>query len=301
MLRRCGVRVLIIGATGVIGSRVVAALIARGDAVSAVSRSPENRKRLEAAGARAVDVDLFDSAALAAQLAGHDAVVNLATHVPPSSRALLPGAWRATNALRRTLPPRVAAAAAAARVARYVQESFAPVYPDRGDRWIDENVPIRPARYNRGVAAAEAAALSFPGGVVLRFGYFYGPDSDFTRDMIAMVRRGWSPLPGRPEAYTSPVSHDDAAGAVVAALGVPAGIYNVVDDEPVTHREFAGSLAALLGVRPPKFAPAWTARLLGSIGQTLARSQRISNRKLRGASAWAPKFPSVREGWRAIL
>jgi nucleoside-diphosphate-sugar epimerase len=187
------VRVFIIGATGVIGSRVVAALIARGDAVSTVSRSPENRKRLDEIGARAIDVNLQDSTA---------------------------------------------------RVTRYVQESFAPVYPDCGDRWIDESVPIRPARYNRGVADAEAAALSFPGGVVLRFGYFYGPDRDFTRDMIAMVRRGWSPLPGRPEAYTSPVSHDDAADAVVAALDVLAGIYNVVDDEPVTHRDFAGSLAA---------------------------------------------------------
>ncbi|HKS26158.1 MAG TPA: hypothetical protein VJZ76_25430 [Thermoanaerobaculia bacterium] len=97
------------------------------------------------------------------------------------------------------------------------------------------------------------------------------------------------------------MSHDDAASAVAAALDVPAGIYNVVDDEPVTHRDFVNSLADRLGVCHPKFPPAWTARLLGSLGETLARSQRISNRKLRGASSWAPKFPSVREGWAAIL
>jgi nucleoside-diphosphate-sugar epimerase len=286
-------RIFIVGATGVIGSRVVRRLIALGHEVTALSRSEANRAAILGAGAQ-------PSPDLA--LAGHDAVINLATHIPPSSRALMPGAWRATNALRRELPPRIARAAAEAGVRRYVQESFAPVYPDRGDRWIDETTPIAPARYNRGVADAEAAVRAFEGdGVVLRFGYFYGPDSDFTQDMIKMVRKGWSPMVGRPDGYTSPVSHDDAAEAVIAALELPRGTYNVVDDDPVTKREFADSLAQCLGVSHPRFLPAWLPLLLGSLGRTLARSQRISNRKLRGASPWRPRVPSVREGWEAVL
>ena len=64
----------------------------------------------------------------------------------------------------------------AGKVSRFVQESFAPVYPDCGDRWIDEGTPIRPVRYNRTIADAEAAADHFSRrgriGVVLRFAAF---------------------------------------------------------------------------------------------------------------------------------
>ena len=93
------------------------------------------------------------------------------------------------------------------------------------------------------------------------------------------------------------VSHDDAASAVVAALTVPAGIYNVVDDEPLRRRELVDSLAAALGVPRPKLLPGWLKYLLGSLGETLARSQRISNRKLRAASSWVPRWRNAREGW----
>jgi nucleoside-diphosphate-sugar epimerase len=97
------------------------------------------------------------------------------------------------------------------------------------------------------------------------------------------------------------VSHDDAASAVVAALALPAGVYNVVDDEPLPRREFFGSLAATLGVAPPRFPPAWLARLAGSLGEMLARSQRISNRKLRDASGWTPAIRSAKDGWPLVV
>jgi nucleoside-diphosphate-sugar epimerase len=64
---------------------------------------------------------------------------------------------------------------------------------------------------------------------------------------------------------------------------------------------FYDTLAEYLGVAPPKIPPAWMAPLLGSTGRLLARSQRMSNGKFRAAAGWAPKFPSVREGFRAAL
>jgi len=120
-------------------------------------------------------------------------------------------------------------------------------------------------------------------------------------DAIRHARRGWAPALGFPKSFISSVSHDDAAAAVAAALDVPAGIYNVCDDRPVRRREFTDALAAALHVPPPRFVPTWVARLAGSLGETLARSQRIANRKLRGASPWAPRYPSVVEGWQAVL
>jgi nucleoside-diphosphate-sugar epimerase len=156
----------------------------------------------------------------------------------------------------------------------FVQESFAPAYPDSGDRWIDETTSLAPAAYNRSVMDAEAATQRFTDvggrGVVLRFAAFYGPDALQVKDLIHWVRRGWAPVPGPPDAYISSVSHDDAAAAVTAVLGAPAGVYNVADDEPVSHRAYVDSLAAVLGVPSPKLLPGWLTPLIGSIGQALS-------------------------------
>ncbi len=296
--------VFLTGATGVIGRRVVPLLITAGHRVTALGRTPDKRAALERAGATALEVDLLDPIAVRRAVQGHEVVINLATHIPPSSRAFLPGAWRHTNRIRSVASANLSAAVLAVGAGRLIQESFAPIYEDAGDRWIDEEAPVRAARYNRGVLDAEAAAERVTreggAGVVLRFAYFYGADSDFTQDAIRYVRRGRAPVLGSPSAFISFVAHDDAAAAVVAALGVPAGRYNVSDDRPVPRREFVDALAATLGVAPPKFFPAWVAALVGSLGETLARSHRISNAKLR-AAGWAPRFPSVVEGWRAVL
>jgi nucleoside-diphosphate-sugar epimerase len=298
-------KIFLTGATGVIGRRVIPLLISAGHTVSAVARSPEKAAALARSGVSPVQVDLFDAVVVRAAVAGHEAVVNLATHIPPSSRVMLPGAWRENDRIRSVASGVLAEAARFGGAGRFVQESFAPIYPDRGDAWITEEVPVRPVRYNRTAVQAEESAARFTqgggAGVVLRFAFFYGPDSEFTRELIRAARKGWALGFGRPEAYFSSVSHDDAAAAVVAALTVPAGIYNVVDDEPLPRRAFYDSLAEALGVPPPRMLPAWAKILAGSLGETMARSQRISNRKLRQACRWAPSSPSVREGWRTVV
>jgi hypothetical protein len=69
-----------------------------------------------------------------------------------------------------------------------------------------------------------------------------------------------------------------------------------------THEpDYGAALAAALGVPPPRIPPAWTARLMGPLGETLARSVRMSNQKLKTACAWRPRYPSVREEWPAML
>jgi nucleoside-diphosphate-sugar epimerase len=232
-------------------------------------------------------------------------VINLATHMPRGARIFLPGAWKENDHIRREGSAILVDAALAAGVGRFVQESFAPTYPGRGDAWIDETVPIVPSRYNRTVADAEASAARFTAnggaGVVLRFANFYGPDSEFVRELIGYVRRGFVPVPGAPDSFISSVSHDDAAAAVIAALDLPGGTFNVVDDEPLRRREYFDSLARVLGVGSPRLMPAWLSFLMGSVGEMLTRSLRISNRKLRDASAWRPLYASMREGWPAVI
>ena len=300
-------KVFITGATGVIGRRAVPLLLRAGHEVSAAIHSVEHSAPLAQLGARPIAIDLFDGRALERALAGRDAVINLATHMPGSMlRALLPGSWRENDRLRRDASRILVDAALAAGVRRFLQESFAPVYADRGDEWIDESVPIEPTRYNRTVADAEASARRFAAtdggaGIMLRFASFYGPDAFQSRSMIAAVRKGFAPLPGRPDAFFSSISHDDAATAVVAALDLPAGAYNVADDEPLRRREMADVIAAASGVAPPRPLPGWVGKLAGSIGELMSRSQRMSNRKLRAATGWSPRWPSLREGWPATL
>jgi nucleoside-diphosphate-sugar epimerase len=298
-------RVFITGATGVVGSRAVPLLLQAGHHVTAMSRSAANREALARMGAAAAEADLFDVASLRRAMAGHDAVINLATHIPsPVWKAILPWAWKTNDRIRRDGSAAVAAAARAEGVGRMVQESFAPIYVDQGDAWIDESAPVRPTRYNRTILDAERSANRFTQeggtGVVLRFAALYGPDA-MLLEFLDVMRRGWSPLPGAPTAFVSSVSQDDAASAVVAALEVPAGTYNVVEDEPMRRGEWAASLAAAAGIAPPKPMPAWLTRFGGSTMELLSRSLRISNQRLRSAAGWAPRYRSASDAWGDVL
>ncbi len=299
-------RIFVTGSTGVVGRRLVPLLVSQGHSVTAAARTPEKRMALERQGVSAVAVDVFDEPALRSVVASHDTIINLATHMPASTtRMMLPGVWRENDRVRRVGSANLVNAAIANGAQRFLQESFAPIYADRGNEWIDERWRVEPVRYNRSVLDAERSATRFTEsggvGVILRFAGFYGPDAFTTHDTIKMVRRGWAPLPGSPEAFFSSISHDDAAAAVSAALDVSAGVYNVTDDEPLRRREYFESLADALGVAPPKLLPRWMVPLMGSIGRLLSRSQRISNRKLRDATGWAPRFASVRQGWPAVV
>ncbi|HEX8556542.1 MAG TPA: NAD(P)-dependent oxidoreductase [Pyrinomonadaceae bacterium] len=297
-------KIFVAGATGVVGRRVVPMLLKEGWSVTAVARTAEKIVALGRLGARPELVDLFDPAAVTRAVRMHDAVCNLTTGIPSSNRALLPFAWRRNDRIRKLVSRNLVEAAIEAGAGKFIQESFAPMYPSSGDRWIDERSPVRPGPHVRSAVTAEHNAAKFTEaggqGVVLRFALFYGPDSGHTLDVIRMARAGWAAMFGTPEGYISSLHTDDAARAVVAALGAPAGVYNVADDEPVTKREFFAALAGALGVPPPRFLPGFIARLAGSVGETLARSQRISNGRFKEQTGWAPAYPSVREGFLAL-
>ena len=118
--------------------------------------------------------------------------------------------------------------------------------------------------------------------------------------MVRLARRRIAMIVGAAGAYMSSIHTDDAASAVAASLAAPAGLYNVVDDEPVTRSDYFAALADAFGLKPPKIAPAALGKLGGKRLGPLARSHRISNRRFKEATGWAPQYPSAREGWKAI-
>lgn len=298
------VKVFVAGATGVLGHRAVGLLIGHGHAVTGVARGPARAELLRSLGATPASVDLFDTDAVRAAVQGHDVVFNLATHIPAPSRMAMPGAWKENDRLRTEASRHLADATIAADIGRFVQESIAFVYRPNGDNWIDESSPVDAVANIRSALAAEsnAARVTEAGGsgVALRFAAFYGPDSNTTQAMVRMARRRVA-LGAAPAAFVSSITSDDAASAVLATLSAPPGVYNVGDDEPVTRREFFAALADALGVPPPVVAPAALAKALGKKAAAPFRSQRLSNRRFRQATGWAPTNASVHQGWPVVV
>jgi nucleoside-diphosphate-sugar epimerase len=295
--------VFLLGGTGAIGSHALPALVAAGHEVSALVRTPYKAAAVMAQGADPVMVSMFDGAALSEAFRGHDAVVNLATSMPTTATFLCRRAWKPTERVRIEGSAAVVDAAVVAGVPRLVQESVSMVYPDRGEEWIDEDIEPNPYPNARGNLAAEASATRFSeaggSGIVLRLGLFYGPGARHSEQFLAMARHRVVPLIGRPETYLSSIHMADGGAAVPAALHVPAGTYNVVDDEPLTKRDYAHALALAADKRPWVRGPGRLALLLGDRMTSLTRSMRVSNRRFREASGWQPRYPSAREGWIA--
>jgi nucleoside-diphosphate-sugar epimerase len=297
-------RVFVAGATGVLGARVLPLLVQARHEVTGISRTPAKADLVRAAGATPVTLDLFDPEELAGAVAGHDAVINIATHIPDLSKAMRASAWAEDYRIRTEGAHNLVQAALAGGASRYLQESVAFFYADAGSEWVDEDSPVDLPTYAQASRAAEAEAQRFTEaggvGVVLRFGLFYGAGSSHTGSQLAMARRGLSPFLGGPDGYQTLLHLDDAATAVVAALRVPSGVYNVSEDEPATRRDLAHALGAALNRRPGRSLRG-ALRLGGARAAYLGRSLRVSNRRFRTASGWSPAYPTPALGWAQVV
>lgn len=296
-------KVFVAGATGVLGRRAVARLVAAGAEVTGVARSAQKQAVLHDLGGAAAQVSLFDRDALAAAVAGHDVVCNLATAIPTGERAGSRAAWEENHRIRREGSRNLVDAALTGGAGRYVQESIALLYADGGDRFLDETAPVDPTWVTASALDAEAEAARFAAhggvGIALRFGMFYGADSAHTVVAVAAARRGLGAEVGPAAAFRSPVTTDDAASAVVAALSAPSGTYNVADDRPLRRAEYLDALRVALGARPP--APRPVTPELPEEFSMMLRSQRVSNQRFASVAGWRPRFPSAWEGWAHVV
>jgi 2-alkyl-3-oxoalkanoate reductase len=167
----------------------------------------------------------------------------------------------------------------------------------------------RPAPQTR--ASLEAirhleAAVTEAGGVVLRYGGFYGPGTGLepNGEQLEQVRKRRFPLVGDGRAVWSFVHIDDAAAATVAAVenGKP-GIYNIVDDDPAPVAEWLPHLANVAGAKPPRRLPLWLARMVGGEHMVVLMDEArgASNAKARRELGWEPAHSSWRTGFEEAL
>jgi nucleoside-diphosphate-sugar epimerase len=308
------VKVFLAGATGVIGRRLVPALLAAGHEVTAMCRSAESAEQARSAGAMSAMADALDASAVANAVAQArpDAVVNQLTALPKRiDPRRIERDFERNDRLRSEGSRILAGAARSAGVERLIAQSIAFMYESgpAGTLHSEHDAlaldpPASFARTANAVKTLEQTTLQ-AGGMVLRYGYFYGPDSAIAPDgsIVSDLRRRRMPIVGSGAGVWSFVHVDDAAAATVLALEAPPGVYNVVDDEPAPVAEWLPALAKAAGAPRPMRVPAFLARLVaGEYGVTaMTKAQGASNERARRELAWEPTHRTWREGFRAAL
>jgi nucleoside-diphosphate-sugar epimerase len=310
-------RVFLAGAGGVIGRRLVPARVDAGHEVTGTTRRPERVEAIRAQGAEPVLADVYDADAFTAAVvaARPEVVVHELTDIPTTIDPKRYAEQMAGNNRIRTEGTRnVVAAARDAGARRLVAQSIAFAYrPEGGDTRDEEDPlymeapdPLGPTIHALAELESRVLEAGSPEGVVLRYGYFYGPGTVYASDgpTAVRVRRHRFPVVGAGNGVFSFVHVDDAAAATVLALdrGGP-GVYNIVDDEPSPVSEWLPEYARVLRAKPPGTVPIWLARAAGGgrMVHIMEDLRGASNAKARVELGWTPMYPSWREGFREGL
>ncbi len=206
-------RLLVTGGTGVLGRAMRPVAEAAGHELVMPARE---------------ELDLFDPVAVEVAVRDVDAVLHLATRIRPIEQLSDPAAWAENDRLRADASQNLVDAAIVAGVTVYVQPTVTFVYPTNGP--VSEDTPVgevSPLLLSVLVAEQQAERFARAGGrgVVLRLGLLDGPG---TGDYPPLAELGATLHVG------------DAGRALLSALSLPSGIYNVCRaGERVSSERFA--------------------------------------------------------------
>ncbi|MFF3328638.1 NAD-dependent epimerase/dehydratase family protein [Streptomyces sp. NPDC002888] len=299
-------RVLVAGATGVVGRPLVGALRARGHEVSALVREESRAPEAD----EVVVADALDrEAVLAAVTTARPEVV---VHQLSALRLLRddpPEAFARTARLRTEGTAHLVEAARAAGARRLVAQSIAFAAAPAGPWILDEDAPLYVDAPDPGWAATVRAVAELErqvtgralAGLVLRYGTLYGPGTAYARTggTAQRVLAGKLPLPEGGAGITSFLHVEDAVGATVAAVESEAtGSFHITDDEPAPAAQWLPHYARTLGAPPPRTIPAaLTPRLLGwFMAHQLTTARGAAGDRARTTLGWKPLRPSWRDG-----
>lgn len=293
-------KIFLAGATGVVGRPLVAQLRAAGHEVIALSRKTQP----DASGVRTVVGDVFDEAAVTAAIAATrpDVVVHQLTALPPRMNPRhVDREMAATNRLRIDGTRVLIAAAQKNGIDRVVAQGICFAPDPSAPAPLDDDAPLfrdahplfRPMV--EALLSLEEQVLALRGGVVMRYGNFYGPGTFFGKDgsTIEDIRRRRLPRIGD-GSTTMPFIHvDDAARATLLAIEKPelSGRFNVTEDDPPTMGEWLDEIVKLVGAPRPWWVPRWAARF--GAGPYAAYSLRwvrpAANDKAKRVLGWEPR------------
>ncbi len=281
-------KVFLAGATGVVGRLLLPMLVKAGYEVIGTTRSSAKFDQILAAGGQPLVMDAMDRAATFAALeqTHPDVVIHQLTDLGERDFA-------ANSRLRAEGVPNLVDAAKASGVQKMISQSISWVYaageqPAHEDEALDANAPDPRGHTVRAAAHAEQSVAIIPIPVILRYGLLYGSGTwyaceSFTTDQL---RRGELLVN---DAVVSFLHVEDTARAALMAIGWPAGIYNVVDDEPATKKAIFGLYANLIGAPAPHYK---NGREGWERGESNAKARQMG---------WQPLYHTWREGFKAEL
>lgn len=270
--------IFITGGTGLVGSHVVEEALRKGHRVRALVRASSDTHWLDTWGVEKVEGDLADPEALRRGVAGADWVFNCAAKV---------GDWGTLEEFRRLNVEafgHLLAAAADARVARFVHVSSLGVYEARDHFGTDETVP--PAAesldaYTRSKVEAEELALQFVATqglplVIVRPGFIYGPrDRTVLPKLLHSLRTGRFAYFGSGDQALNCIYVKNLVHGIFLAAEVPEAtgeVFNLTDGGRVSKRDFIGRVATLAGVHAPRRKiPLWLAWTLAILLERRAK------------------------------
>jgi 2-alkyl-3-oxoalkanoate reductase len=307
-------RIFLAGASGAIGRSLIAALTSRGHEVTGTTRTTAKTDQLAALGARPVVLDALDRDQVVKAVidARPDVIIHQMTAIGAINFRHVDSSFALTNRLRTAGTDNLLEAADVAGVRRFVAQSYTgwpnqrsggPVKTEQDP--LDSDALPHTEQTLAAIRHVEST-VDRAGGVVLRYGSFYGPGNALSSDgdMADLIRKRRFPLVGGGSGVWSFIHIDDAACATaLAAEGSQTGIFNIVDDEPAPVHEWLPYLATALGAKPPLRVPAWLVRpVLGAAGTAaMTRIRGASNAKARRELGWTPRYASWREGFRHAL
>lgn len=261
-------RVALTGATGYTGGKLLAALLARGDTVSALAR-PTSAQAREGS-VRWIEGDLADGRALDLLVEGAEAVVHVAAVYRTAGHA--DSYYREVNVGG---TERLLEAAARFGARRFVHTSTVGVHGDVRNPPADETAPIAPGDvYQATKAEADALALDFHRRrglpvTVVRPGAIYGPRETRFLKLFRAIARGRYAIVGSGRAFYHPVFIDDLVAGYLLALERPEAVgeaFILAGPRYVTQAQLAAVIARHTGGRVlPVHIPAaplrWAAAL----------------------------------------
>lgn len=202
-------RILLTGATGVVGRATARALLSQGHSVSAFGQGAERARKLHLLGVTPIDVDLYDAPRLPSIMRDVDAVLHLATRIPPLAEMVKKRAWAENDRLRTIATGLLVDAALTAATKIFILHGITFIYVDRGAEWIDEGCPVDSGPALVSMLDAEAHVQRFTAagrvGITLRNGLFYGPECQSVSDALELAKRA-SPPPSDRRTATRPRS-----------------------------------------------------------------------------------------------
>lgn len=297
-------KVLLAGASGLLGRRVVRELRAAGHVVAGLGRGEGSEVR----------ADLLDRDAVLRAVDGlsFDVVVHAATALQ-GKKMMRHQDMAGTNVLRTEGTANLIAAARETGARRIVVESmmFGYGYGDHGDRprsedrdafgpaqadlWLERHVGAMRTKEELAFGAGGLEAVS------LRFGMFYGRGVTETT-VLPMLRKRALPVVADQGRALSWVDVDDAARALAAAVerGRAGQAYNIVDDTPLGFGGHVRAVAAAFGAPAPRAVPLWLLRPAPLAHTIMSTNLRLANDKARAELGWAPTHASSVRGLAAL-